>query len=66
MTLAMLEGFASSNLAVIAEGGSWPKWREHVMLFLMHHVFGKFDIAAVVDKVKQDYLEQYNTIICPA
>ncbi|KAL3146185.1 hypothetical protein ABBQ32_14176 [Trebouxia sp. C0010 RCD-2024] len=64
VTLAMLEGFAFSNQAVIAEGGSWPEWHEHVMLFLMNqqqYVFGKFDIAAVVDKVKQDYFERYNT-----
>ncbi|KAL3156813.1 hypothetical protein ABBQ38_001084 [Trebouxia sp. C0009 RCD-2024] len=27
-------GFAFSNQAVLAEGGSWPEWHEHVMLFL--------------------------------
>ncbi|KAL3134403.1 hypothetical protein ABBQ38_006465 [Trebouxia sp. C0009 RCD-2024] len=64
VTLAMLEGFAFSSQAVVAEDGSWPEWREHVMLFLMNqqrYVFGKFDIATVVDKVKQDYYEQFNT-----
>ena len=58
VTLAMLEGSAFSNQAVIAEGGSWPEWHEHVMLFLtsqQRYAFGKFDIAAVVDKVKKEY-----------
>ena len=54
-------GVYFSNQAFIAEGGSWPEWHEHVMLFLMNqqqYVFGKFDIAAVVDNVKQDCFVQ--------
>ena len=63
VTLAILEGFCFVDQGFTCNAVC-PFWHHHVALFLQNHsttVFLNFDIAAIVDKAKQQYIEHYNT-----
>ena len=62
----MLDGFTFDDKGIWVDGASMPEWHEHLNAILTRHdlyVFRKFDIAAVIDKVKQQYVEHYSTNI---
>ena len=46
------------------DASSWPAWQSQLVSFLEHHttehkVFWNFDIAAIIDKAKQEYIDRY-------